>query len=77
MINGSIFWWANLKKGDHIERRILKWQYSIKIYFKRIGGNENDSFGFGCYEHGSESPGFMKCREFLGYLKNFWLLRKV
>jgi hypothetical protein len=44
---------------------------------KRIVEYENNLSGFGSYEHGGESPGFIKCREFLEYLKSVWLLKKV
>jgi len=73
----TYFGWANLKKRNHVERRKHKWQYNIKIYFKRIGGYKSDLSGFGRFEHGNESPGFIKGREFLEYLKNVWLLKKI
>jgi hypothetical protein len=59
MRNSYRFWWANMKKRDRMERLMHKWQYTVKIYFKISGRYENVSSGFGCCEHGGESPGFI------------------
>jgi hypothetical protein len=58
-----------------------RWEVIIKIDFKYDEGGVQDLSGSEqgqvarCCEHGSEPAGYIKCREFLDYMRN-WLCSK-
>jgi hypothetical protein len=80
----TAFWCGNLKERNHLEDLGVDGRIILKYIFREwVGGHGLDCFSLGygqlvgCCECSNESPGFIKCGEFIDCLRNCLLSRRT
>ena len=76
------FWWVNLKERDRLEEQGLDWR-RVKLDLREIGW-EDEHHSVLSQERDwwwadkvtEQISGFIKCVEFLGWLGNYYLLKR-